>query len=162
RPEVSIMATGEAKVDSEKIKEFAERLFGYLGGALVSATVFLGERMGLYQALNAAGAVTSEELARKTGLHARWVREWLMGQAAANLVSYKGGGRFELTAEAGMVLADEKSPVFMAGGFCALPQQMAVLEHLPQAFKSGIGLTYDALGPEVNRSVERLLAPWFR
>ena len=51
---------------------------------------------------------------------------------------------------------------FLAGGFCALPQQMAVLNLLPESFKSGMGLTYDQLGPEVNRGVERLLAPWFR
>jgi SAM-dependent methyltransferase len=156
------MATGDSNIDMKKAQELAERLFGYLGGALVSATVYLGERMGLYQALDGAGPVTSAELAGKTGLNERWLREWLMGQAAANLVTYRGDGRFELTPEAAMVLSNEHSPMFMAGGFCALPQQMAVLERLPQAFKTGIGLTYDALGPEVNRSVERLLAPWFR
>ena len=61
-----------------------------------------------------------------------------------------------------MVLANENSPFFLAGGFCALPQQMAVLNLLPESFKSGMGLTYDQLGPEVNRGVERLPAPWFR
>src|SRR5216684_3336044 len=60
-----------------------------------------------------------------------------------------------------LVLANENNPFFLAGGFCALPQQMAVLNQLPESFKSGIGLTYDQLGPEVNRGVERLLAPWF-
>lgn len=52
--------------------------------------------------------------------------------------------------------------MFLAGGFCALPQQMAVLERLPESFKSGLGLPYDAFGPEGARGVERLLAPWFR
>lgn len=156
------MATGNAKVDSEKLKKTAEHVFGMLGGAFVAAMIYLGDRMGLYQALNGAGPLTSEELARKTGLHERWIREWLMGQAAADLISYRGEGRFEMTPEAAMVLADENSPMFLAGGFCSLPQQMAVLERLPESFKSGIGLTYDALGPEVNRGIERLLAPWFR
>src|SRR5580658_8292098 len=49
-----------------------------------------------------------------------------------------------------------------AGGFCALPQQMALLKELPQSFKSGLGLSYDRFGAEVNVGVERLLAPWFR
>src|SRR5262245_54385724 len=39
---------------------------------------------------------------------------------------------------------------------------MAILERLPESFKSGLGLRYDALGPEGARGVERLLAPWFR
>src|SRR5580692_1072301 len=149
-------------IDIDKTKKTAEHVFGVLGGALVSAMIYLGDRMGLYLALNGAGAVTSEDLARKTGLHERWIREWLYGQAAASLIDYKGDSRFELSREAALVLADENSPFFLAGGFCALPQQMAVLNLLPESFKSGRGLTYDQLGPEVNRGVERLLAPWFR
>jgi 2-polyprenyl-3-methyl-5-hydroxy-6-metoxy-1,4-benzoquinol methylase len=158
----TIMANGSEKIDIEKAKETAEHVFDLLGGALVSAMIYLGDRMGLYQALSGSGAVTSEALAQKTGLHERWIREWLYGQAAAHLIDYKGEGRFELSPEAALVLANENSPFFLAGGFCALPQQMAVLNLLPESFKSGKGLTYDQLGPEVNRSVERLLGPWFR
>ncbi|HUA35604.1 MAG TPA: class I SAM-dependent methyltransferase [Candidatus Binataceae bacterium] len=39
---------------------------------------------------------------------------------------------------------------------------MGLLNHLPESFKSGLGLSYDQFGPEVNQGVERLLAPWFR
>jgi hypothetical protein len=46
-----------------------------LGGAVVSGMIYLGDRMGLYRAMNSAGAVTSEELASRTGLNERWVRE---------------------------------------------------------------------------------------
>ena len=154
--------TSEKTIDLERTKKTAEHVFEVLGGALVSAMIYLGDRMGLYQALDGAGAVTSEELAQKTGLHERWIREWLYGQAAANLIDYKSEGRFELSPESALVLANENSPFFLGGGFCALPQQMAVLNLLPESFKSGKGLTYDQLGPEVNRGVERLLAPWFR
>jgi 2-polyprenyl-3-methyl-5-hydroxy-6-metoxy-1,4-benzoquinol methylase len=155
------MPSPAEKIDIEKTRKIAEHVFDLLGGALVSAMIYLGDRMGLYQALNGAGALTSEELAQKTGLHERWIREWLYGQAAANLIDYIGEGRFELSPESALVLANENNPFFLAGGFCALPQQMAVLNQLPESFKSGIGLTYDQLGPEVNRGVERLLAPWF-
>ena len=156
------MASKSEKIDIERTKKTAEHVFDVLGGALVSGMIYLGDRLGLYQALNGAGAITSEELARKTGLHERWIREWLYGHAAASLIDYKGEERFELSPENALVLADENSPFFLAGGFCALPQQMAVLNLLPKSFKSGMGLTYDQLGPEVNRGVERLLAPWFR
>ena len=46
------------------------------------------------------------------------------------------------------MLADEKSPAFAAGAFSALPQQMVVLERLLESFRTGIGLPYDAFGPE--------------
>jgi hypothetical protein len=156
------MAGTSAKIDIEKATKTAERVLGLLGGAVVSGMIYLGDRMGLYRTMSSAGALTSEELARKTGLHERWVREWLYGQSAAKLIDYKGESRFELSPESASVLADESSPFFLAGGFDGLPQQMAVLNLLPESFRSGIGLTYDQLGPEVNRGVERLLAPWFR
>src|SRR6516165_4746660 len=60
------------------------------------------------------------------------------------------------------IARNENSPLFLAGGFCALPAQMAILERLPESFRTGLGLPYDALGPEGARGVERLLAPWYR
>jgi hypothetical protein len=44
------MATANAKVDPEKVKKDAEHVFGMLGGAFVSAMIYLADRMGLYQA----------------------------------------------------------------------------------------------------------------
>ncbi|HUI27873.1 MAG TPA: methyltransferase domain-containing protein, partial [Candidatus Kryptonia bacterium] len=143
-------------------KEFIEHVFGFLSGATVSGMIYLGDRLGLYRALQGAGALTSEELAGKTGLSERWVREWLRAQAGAQLLDYKGDGRFELSLVGTFVLAEENSPAFAAGGFHSLPQQFAVLEQLPQAFKTGIGLPYDAFGPEGAVGIERFLAPWFR
>ncbi|HKV55206.1 MAG TPA: class I SAM-dependent methyltransferase [Candidatus Binataceae bacterium] len=156
------MAQSSSTVDMEKAQKTAEQVFGLLGGALASAMIYLGDRLGLYTAMHGADPVTSDELARKTGLHERWVREWLQGQAAAHLLDYNGDGRFALSPETALVLADENSPFFLAGGFCALPQQMAILERLPESFRTGVGLPYDAFGPEGARGIERLLAPWFR
>jgi SAM-dependent methyltransferase len=162
--EDSSMAAGpyDQKIDRNKVRKTVEQVFGFLGGAAVSGMVYLGDRLGLYKALDGAGPMTSEELARKTGLHERWLREWLQGQATAGLLDYKGDGHFELSPEAALVLANEDSSAFAAGGFCALPQQMAVLERLPESFKTGRGLPYDAFGPEGARGVERMASPWFR
>ncbi len=150
-------------IDPEKLEATVEQVFGYLGGAVIASMIYLGDHLGLYRALAAADTpLTSDELATRTGLHERWVREWLRGQAAARLVDYRGDDRFALSPEGVMVLADERSPAFAAGGFCGLPQQMAVLDQLPQCFRSGRGLPYDAFGLEGNRGVERMFAPWFR
>jgi len=156
------MSSETQNLDFDKLKEFVKHVFDFLSGAVVSGMIHLGDRLGLYAALREAGVVTSEELAHKTGLNERWVREWLHGQAAAQLIEYKGEGRFALSLEAGFVLAEENSPAFAAGGFHSLPQQFAVLERLPEAFRTGIGLPYDAFGPEGAAGIERFLAPWFR
>jgi 2-polyprenyl-3-methyl-5-hydroxy-6-metoxy-1,4-benzoquinol methylase len=150
-------------LDWQKVKEMAEHVFGFLGGAMIAGAIYLGDRLGLYRGLDEAGeAISSAELAKRTGLHERWVREWLEGQATAGLVTYAGNGRYTLSPEGAMVLAREDSPAFSAGGFEALPQQMGVLEKLLDSFKSGVGLPYDAFGPEGARGIERIMSPWFR
>jgi len=58
---------------------------------MIAGAIYLGDRLGLYRALDEAGeGASSTELAKRTGLHERWVREWLEGQATAGLVTYAG------------------------------------------------------------------------
>ena len=105
-------------LDMDVAGELTEKLFGYLEGSVVSTLVYLGDSLGLYKAMQDAGPLTADELAAKTGLHARWLREWLRNQGAAGLVDYRGDDRFELTAEQAAMLADEENSVlFSAGGF---------------------------------------------
>ena len=149
-------------VDREKLKEYAKRVFGALGGAMTSAMIYAGDRMGLYAALAAADALTASELAERTGLSERWLREWLHQQGAAGVLEYRGDGRFALSPEGAAVLADESHPACGIGFFSQLPQLIAAAEHLPESFASGLGAPYDAFGPEGARGIERGIAPWFR
>jgi len=152
----------QAPIDPEALKAYAKLVFGALGGAMTSAMIYLGDRMGLYRALAGAGPTTSQELATRTGLDERWVREWLHQQGAAGVLAYRGEGRFELSAEGALVLAEESHPANGIGFFSQLPQMLAIAEKLPASFQTGVGLPYDAMGPEGARGIERGLAPWFR
>ena len=144
------------------MKEFAKHVFGKLEGAMTSAMIHLGDRLGLYRALAGGEPQSSAELAKRCGLDERWVREWLHAQGAAGILGYTGEGRFALTPEAEALLANEQHPAFGCGMFSSLPQTIAVVDALPEAFKSGIGLDYDAFGPEGARGIERGFAPWYR
>lgn len=150
------------EIDADRLREYAREVFGALSGAMTSAMIYLGDQLGLYRTLADAGAVTSDQLAERTGLSERWLREWLQQQGAAGILDYQGEGRFELSPEGEALLADETHPSFGAGFFSSLPQQMGVLERLPESFRTGRGLPYDAFGPEGARGIERGLAPWFR
>jgi 2-polyprenyl-3-methyl-5-hydroxy-6-metoxy-1,4-benzoquinol methylase len=156
------MAQTPAPLDPEKLKDYAKLVFGALGGAMTSAMIYLGDRLGLYRALAGGAPFTSEELAHATGLSERWLREWLHAQGAAGVLDHRGGGRFALSSEGEAVLANENHPAFGAGFFSQLPQLVGVAERLPEAFRSGLGLPYDAFGPEGARGIERGIAPWFR
>lgn len=150
-------------VDPDRLKQFAKHVFGALEGAMTSAMICLGDRLGLYRSLaEHGGALSSAELAERSGLHERWVREWLHAQGAAGVLEYRGDGRFALSPEGAAVLADESHPAFGCGMFDSLPRTLQVVDQLPDAFRTGIGLDYDAFGPDGARGVERGFAPWYR
>jgi hypothetical protein len=62
------------------------RLFHDMVGVLELFTVYLGERLGLYQALHTDGPATSAELAARTGTIERYIGEWLEHHAASGLL----------------------------------------------------------------------------
>jgi SAM-dependent methyltransferase len=155
-------ATRNDRPDGDKLRDYAKLVFGSLGGAMTSSMIYLGDHMGLYRELADNGPATSAELADRTGLDERWLREWLFQQGAAGVLEHSVGDRFALSPEGRAVLADERHPAFGAGFFSHLPQSMAALARLPESFRSGVGLDYDAMGPEGARGIERGLAPWFR
>jgi 2-polyprenyl-3-methyl-5-hydroxy-6-metoxy-1,4-benzoquinol methylase len=148
------------ELDFELVGKTAETAFGYLTGAITAGMIYVGEATGLYRAMAGQGPVTSHELAGKTGLSERWVREWLRGQAAAGLIDYRGTERFELGPERALVLADEETPASVVGAFSALPQQMLLLEKVPGSFRTGRGHTYDDGGLAVAVGIERMMGPW--
>lgn len=144
-----------------QLRDYARRVFDHMSGFVVSGMIYLGHHLGLYRALDGAGPLTSAELAERTHLHERWVREWLQGQAAAGLLDY-ADGRFALSEIGALVLANENSPAYAGGAFAHLPSQLTVLAPLRQAFASGVGLPYDAFGCEGALGIEGMAAPWFR
>ena len=79
---------------------------------------YLGDRLGLYKAMADGTPVTSEQLAAKTGTAERYIRDWLVAQAAAGIVEYDAAtGAYRLPPEQALALTDENSPVFLGGAF---------------------------------------------
>ena len=149
-------------IDPDKLKLYSYQLFTKLEGAVTAGMVHLGDHLGLYRAMAAAASpLTSSELAVRTGLHERWVREWLHNQAAARLVSWDDD-RFWLEPEAVAVLADDDHPSYGMGWFQRQPQMMASIADLYDSFRTGIGLDYDSHGPVGAAGIERSFEPWYR
>ncbi len=155
------------RLDPDQVNAFALKVWKYKQGELVSLMIHLGDRLGIYRTLMGMGPVTVSGLAEASGLKERWLLEWLRGQAAAGLVEYRGaenGGepRFELGDAAAAVLANEESSVAFAGGAFGYPPSHDVIDGLAEAFRTGIGLSYQQLGPCAAHRTERMLGPWTR
>jgi hypothetical protein len=83
------------------------------------------------------------------------LREWAHQRGAAGILETREGDTFGLSPEAACVLEDERHPAFGCGPFVSLPATPAVLPQLAEAFGTGIGLPYDAFGPEGAAGIER-------
>ena len=82
--------------------------------------------------------------------------------SGSGIIDYKGDDRFELSPEIAVFLADSSSPKLAVGIFSDLPQRMAVVERLPQAFSTGIGLDYDAVVLTAHVASSGFSAIWYR
>lgn len=152
-----------ARPDRDKLAALALEVWRYKQGEVVSLMIHLGDRLGLYRAMSGAAPITAADLATRTGLHQRWLLEWLRSQAAAGLVDTADGEVFELSPEAEAVLADEAGSLwFAAGAFQGGVAAPDVVDRLAEAFRTGVGLSYDDLGPSAAHGVERMLGPWSR
>ncbi len=156
------MSSPNASADPKELQAYAFNVWSYKQGEMVSLMIHLGDRLGLYRALSGAGRVTARELAERTGLKERWLLEWLRGQAAARLLDYHAGDAFELSAVGSAVLADEEGSTAFAAGAFGTPAAPEMVERLADAFRTGIGLSYQDHGPNAAHRTERMLGPWTR
>src|SRR5205814_8356722 len=143
-------------IDEAKVSEFLGKVLGDLGGAFSAGLAVLGDKLGLYRAMAGAGTLTSAELATRTGTAERYVREWLAAQAAAGYVEYQpAAGTYAMTAEQAMVLADDTSPAFMAGGFDIIASMFKDEPKITEAFRTGRGVGWHEHSPCLFRGTER-------
>src|SRR6201993_4265544 len=103
-----------ANIDEAKLEAFMGQAVTDMG-AIISAPLFvIGEKLGLYKAMAHAGPLSSQELADRTGVAERNVREWLRNQAAGGYIEYDPeSDRFTLPEEHALALADEDSPFYI-------------------------------------------------
>ncbi|MFM2069906.1 MAG: hypothetical protein RLZZ623_169 [Actinomycetota bacterium] len=155
-----------AAIDPDKLKQFSFNLFSKLEGAVTAGMIHLGDQLGLYSALlGEPDGLGTLQLAARTELSERWVREWAYNQAAAGFLvatTVDGSERFAMSPEAAAVLATPGHPSYGMGMFHRLPQTMRALEDMPDSFRTGVGHDYDSHGPQGAVGIERSFEPWNR
>jgi len=120
-----------------------DRLFHDMVGALELFTVYLGERLGLYQALDRDGPATSSELAGRTGTAERYIREWLEHHAASGLLEVDDPAagplarRYRLPPAHVPVLADRDDVRYRAFNGVEVARAARWLPQLVEAFGTG-------------------------
>ena len=86
---------------------------GSVAGAMIMRLCAMGDELGLFKELAKNGPATSEQLAARTGLNERYLRESIYGIAATGALDFdKTRRRVSICDEYIPVLADEAGPLF--------------------------------------------------
>ena len=157
-----VTETATPLVNQDKLHAFLGKVIEDFGASLSAALVYIGQRLGLYQAMAGAGPLTSAELAQRTGTSERYIREWLINQAAGGYVEYDPAtGRYNLPPEQATALTDETSPFFVGGGFYVIKAMTQAQARIADAFQQGGGILWGDHDPDLFVGTERFFRPGY-
>ncbi len=134
-------------------EDFADRVFGSLLGALDTVSIFVGEQLGLYDALHRRGPLTFDEAAGHTGTHPRYAREWLEQQTVAGLIEVEDATapaderRYRLPDAYAEVLCNPDSLSYLTPFARVLAAAAIQLPALLEAYRTGRGVGWETFGP---------------
>src|SRR5689334_12334330 len=149
-------------INEDKMHQFLGKVVGDFGASLSSSLAYIGQKLGLYKALAANGSLTAAELAQKTNTNERYVREWLVNQAAGGYVEYdSASGRYSLTPEQATALTDEQSPFYVGGGFFVVKSMTAAVPRIEEYFRSGGGMRWGEHDPDLFVGTEKFFRPGY-
>src|SRR5712692_5145603 len=127
----------------ERADALGRRLREDVTSALELFTVYLGERLGLYRALDEGGPATSSELAARTDTAERYIREWLEHHAASGLLEVDDAAadqparRYRMPPGHAPVLADPDDVRYQAFNGVEIVRAGRWLPDLVDAFRTG-------------------------
>ena len=117
-----------------------------MAGAMTAGMVYLGLQTGLFRILKEP--MTAAVAARTSGLHPRYVEEWLKGMTSAGYLDYDPTKQtFSLPEEHAYFLASEGTDHFVGGLFGMVPPLMRVAPEVADAFRKGGGVAFADFGP---------------
>jgi SAM-dependent methyltransferase len=151
----------EAEFDRAKAKAFTQLMVRHLEGAAVSVMLEVGRRVGLFEAMARMGAVTSVEIAEKTGLSERYVREWLAAMVCGGIVEYAAAEQtYRLPREhaSGLTGSSTRNLTSIVEMF---PLMNRVIPDVAEAFRTGGGVPYSAYQPDFTGLMDRRSRPRF-
>ena len=130
-------------IDQDRLNAFIGKMLGDIGGAMSVPTVRIGFRLGLFDALAQAPANAAELAKRAGNLHERYVREWLLAQAANGYVDYDPASqRFSISPEQAMVFTVADSPVYLRGAFELAAAMIEAEDKVEECFRHGTGVRW--------------------
>ncbi len=145
-------------IDQAKLQALLGRAVVDIGANFHAALVVTGDKLGLFRALRELGPTTSADLAKRTGTHERYIREWLSAMAAGGYVTYEAGtAQFSLSEEQALALLDADLP----GAFVLAQATVKSEPRITEIFRSGEGMGWHEHDHRLFEGTERFFRPGY-
>lgn len=151
-------AVGATTLNARKVEAFGTRMLTLLNNGATTLMISVGHKTGLFESMAALPPSTSAELASASGLHERYVREWLAAMYVSGIVEIVKGeedvkgpfdpsmNRFKLPAENAAFLTWGRGPENVA----VLSQYISLLSAFEgktvDCFRNGGGISSSEFG----------------
>jgi len=153
----NVALLNEERIESASVRreKLVERILTATTGAMEMFSMYLGDRLGLYEVLAKDGPLTFAELARKTGTAERYIQEWLEHQTVVGLISVDDPAlpaqsrRYALPEGHEEVLANAESVHYLAPIAQLLAGVVGPIHTLVDAFRTGRGIPYSQYGNDL-------------
>ncbi len=148
--------------------QVVERIFTALVGAMDLNAIYLGDRLGMYQALADGGPQTAHGLAERTGVLSRYAREWCEAQAASGYLACENpldapeSRLFALPESVREVLLDRDSLAFLAPSVRCTIVAGRALPDLVSTYRGERTFGWEDFGPEMRHGQAEANRPIFR
>lgn len=153
-------------IEMEKVQAMAGKVIEQVAGAVSLMMAYIGDQAGVFAAMDGAGPITCAQLAAKTGLEPKYLREWLGSVAAAGYVEFADATEteaetFTLTPEAALIFTREGQPACMQGFIQSVVAQFEMHEKAVEVFKSGEGRPWDTHSQCLFCGTDRFFRPMY-
>ena len=147
-------------IDETKLNAFMGQAVQDMGAAIHASLIVIGDKLGLYKAMDAAGPLTPAELSAKAHTDERYTREWLNANAASGYIAYDAATKtYTLLPEQAFALAQDDSPAFLPGAFQVIGALWRDEPKITEAFRTGRGVGWHEHDPEMFEGTERFFRP---
>jgi SAM-dependent methyltransferase len=147
--------------------EFAGHLMSSLIGALDTWAIYVGDKLGLYDAFAEAGTMTQADLEARTGIHGRYAREWLEQQVTSGILTVDDAAsdpadrRYTLPEAHRTALTDRASLAYITPFIRLVSAAGIQLPSHLDAFRHGGGVSWEQFGPDMRTGQADMNRPWF-
>lgn len=138
--------------------QLAGRILNAVAEAMDVASIYIGDRLGYYRALESGGPMSASNLAAAVGANERYTREWLEQQAVTGLLDVQDAPdpatrRYSLPLGHDEVLTDDDSLAYIAPFARQYVGAISVMPMLIDVFRQGGGIPYSEFGADMREGI---------